>query len=92
MSFSPHFNKNKSPFDADQATFSNYLAIKTTHIDLDWQIDWKKELIHGSATLSMEAIEEVKEIVLDVSYLDIETVEVDGKQAVCLSSAQKHRS
>jgi leukotriene-A4 hydrolase len=82
MSFSPHFNANKSPFDKDQATFSNYLSIKTTHIDLDWQIDWKKELIGGSATLTLEAVEEVKEVSLDVSYLDLRRVEVDGKEAV----------
>lgn len=82
MSFSPLYTENKSPFDKDLATFSNYLAIRTTHIDLVWQIDWKKEVIHGSAALTMEAVEEVKEIVLDVSYLDMSKVEVDGKEAV----------
>lgn len=84
MSFSPLYNENKSPFDKDLATFSNYLAIRTTHIDLKWQIDWKKEVIHGSAALTMEAVEDVKEIILDVSYLDLQKIQVDGKDAVSL--------
>jgi leukotriene-A4 hydrolase len=51
MSFSPLYTENKSSFDKDLATFSNYLAIRTTHIDLKWEVDLKHEVLHGSATL-----------------------------------------
>lgn len=68
--------------DRDLSTLSNYQDIRTDNIDLDWSIDWDKKTIGGTATLKLEAIKDVDEVVLDTSYLDIKDVTVDGKKAV----------
>ncbi|ORY35363.1 peptidase family M1-domain-containing protein [Naematelia encephala] len=82
MSFSTSFTESKSHFDLDRATLSNYLSIRTTHIDLTWSIDWKTQIFSGDAVVKLEVTDEggVEEIVLDTSYLDIQKVEVDGQQ------------
>jgi leukotriene-A4 hydrolase len=82
MSFSPLFTGSPTPQDKDLATLSNYLDARTTHIDLDWAIDWEKKIIGGSAIVTLEATKDVGEVVLDTSYLDVQGVEVDGAKAV----------
>ncbi|KAL0249760.1 leukotriene A-4 hydrolase/aminopeptidase [Cryptococcus tetragattii IND107] len=82
MSFHPQFIPPSAHIDRDPATLSNYLAIVTKHIGLDWTIDWDKQVFGGSATLKLEAREDgVKEVVLDSSHLDVSNVEVDGEVA-----------
>ena len=89
MSLSPLFGAFSKEIvardDLDLSTFANYREVRTKHIDLDWTIDWKKQLIHGSCTLQMEVTSSlgVGNVSLDSSYLDIASVEVDG-------SAVKH--
>ena len=34
----------------DPTTQSNYLDVYTTHISLDWHVDFDKKIISGSAT------------------------------------------
>ncbi|WVQ82071.1 leukotriene A-4 hydrolase/aminopeptidase [Cryptococcus sp. DSM 104549] len=81
MSFSKKHLAPQSPIDRDPATLSNYLAIVTTHIDLTWSIDWEARVFGGSAKLQLEAREDgVKEVVLDSSYLDVKSVEVEGEK------------
>lgn len=80
MSFSPLYTKPTAA-DRDLATLSNYLDIRTTHIDLTWAIDWDKKTFGGSATLDLEASTDVDSVVLDTSYLAVEDVSVDGHKA-----------
>lgn len=80
MSFSPLY-KTPTGADRDLSTLSNYLDIRTTHIDLVWSIDWDKKVFGGHATLDLEASKDVREVVLDTSYLDVKGVEVDGAKA-----------
>jgi hypothetical protein len=47
MSFSTQFASEPTQWDEDKATLSNYQEVRTDHIDLDWSIDWKKQVIHG---------------------------------------------
>ncbi|ODN78985.1 leukotriene A-4 hydrolase/aminopeptidase [Cryptococcus amylolentus CBS 6039] len=82
MSFTPKFQAEGSPVDRDPATLSNYQQIVTKHLDISWSIDWEKRIFGGSATLQLESvIDDLKEVVLDASYLDVKKVEVDGKTA-----------
>ncbi|ORX38697.1 peptidase family M1-domain-containing protein [Kockovaella imperatae] len=87
MSFSTAYapkNQHSIPQDDnDLSTHANYRDIRTTHVDLDWTIDWKSQLIHGSCTLELEvtAKDGVEHISLDESYLDISAVEVDGQDS-----------
>ena len=83
MSISPLFTDPSSAPHKDVATFANYYEVATEHVHLDWTIDWKKRVFGGSATLTMGVRKEgVKEVRLDVAFLDVEKVEVDGKEAV----------
>lgn len=89
MSFSTAYAQASSPHDRDLATLSNYRDIRTTHIDLAWAIDWEAKTIGGTATLTLEATNDVDEVVLDTSYLDVTGVEVGGKAAVRVELARK---
>jgi leukotriene-A4 hydrolase len=80
MSFSTAFASAPTEWDEDKATLSNYQEVRTDHIDLDWSIDWKKQVIHGGAQLRMTATKDIKTVVLDSSYLDIKKVSVDGNE------------
>ena len=69
------------PQDFDKATQSNYTQIVVRHTHLEWTIDWKKQIFHGHALLSLKALnDDVKHVALDTSYLDIKTVEVEDKE------------
>ncbi|KAN0082888.1 hypothetical protein V8E55_008683 [Tylopilus felleus] len=63
----------------DPTSQSNYSKIVTTHLTLDWTIDFEKRYIHGSATHQLVAKEDVSEVIFDTRVLDIEAVEVDGR-------------
>lgn len=80
MSFSTAFASAPTEWDEDKATLSNYQEVRTDHIDLDWSIDWKKQVIHGGAQLRMTATKDIETVVLDSSYLDIQKVSVDGTE------------
>ncbi|CAG7847845.1 Leukotriene A-4 hydrolase homolog Short=LTA-4 hydrolase; AltName: Full=Leukotriene A(4) hydrolase [Serendipita indica DSM 11827] len=63
----------------DPTTQSNYTAIANYHVDFTWNLDWKAKKISGSAGVHLRARQdEVKEVVLDTSYLEISKVEVGG--------------
>ncbi|KAI0809133.1 peptidase family M1-domain-containing protein [Irpex lacteus] len=68
--------------DIDPITQTNYTQITTTHVHLDWTVDFEAKRIVGSATHTFEVKENgVKEVVLDAFALDIEKVEVEGSAA-----------
>ncbi|EGF98245.1 uncharacterized protein MELLADRAFT_96062 [Melampsora larici-populina 98AG31] len=60
----------------DPASFSNYREISIIHAHFDWTIDWEKFTIDGSVAHTFKAHSEVKEIILDTSYLIIHQVSI----------------
>jgi hypothetical protein len=56
-------NKARTMASKDPTTQSNYLDIYTTHISLDWLVDFDKETISGSAihklTVASSGVNEV---------------------------------
>lgn len=67
---------------ADPNTLSNHLALATENTTVDVALDFTKSILSGSVVLDLKVLEEnVSEVVLDSSYLDIRTVEVNGAQA-----------
>ena len=48
--------------DKDPTSQSNYTQIATTHVSLDWTVDFEKKCIHGSATHQLVAKEDVSEV------------------------------
>ncbi|KAF9218882.1 zincin [Gyrodon lividus] len=65
---------------ADPTTQSNYLKIATENVILEWTIDFEKQCIHGSAMHELIAREEVSEVIFDTYALEIESVEVNGRE------------
>jgi hypothetical protein len=66
----------------DPASLSNFAEIATTHLHLDWSIDWQRRVIYGSVTHTLEKRNpDVKEVVFDTSFLEIQSVSVDGSDA-----------
>ncbi|KAL7415639.1 peptidase family M1-domain-containing protein [Mrakia frigida] len=79
------------PHTPDHATYSNYVSVETTHLHLDWTINWEKQLVGGSVKHEMKVVGEeeggLKEVVLDTRDLEVKRVEVDGKDAKFTISA-----
>ena len=67
---------------ADPNTLSNHLAVATENTTVDVALDFTKSILSGFVVLDLRVLEEnVSEVVLDSSYLDIRTVEVNGADA-----------
>ncbi|KAG8941943.1 hypothetical protein FRC04_003902 [Tulasnella sp. 424] len=66
----------------DPTTQSNYWEITTTHVHFDWDIDWTKRIISGSATHSLTSkMDSPAQVIFDTQFLDIKSVEVNGVPA-----------
>ncbi|KAF8508488.1 hypothetical protein JB92DRAFT_2732664 [Gautieria morchelliformis] len=64
----------------DQTTQSNYRDISTEHIDIDWSLDFNAKTVSGTARHNLIAKKDgVQEVVLDTSFLDIKSVQVNGQ-------------
>lgn len=63
----------------DPASNSNFYDVTTSHLHLDWTVDFTTKLIHGSVdhtvTLQKDA---VTTFIVDTSYLDISRILVEG--------------
>jgi leukotriene-A4 hydrolase len=64
----------------DPNTLANYNAWKTQHTTANYEIDFEKERLHGSVTLTLKKLADERKIVLDTSYLDVSAVTIAGKK------------
>ncbi|KAF7549370.1 hypothetical protein G7Z17_g6433 [Cylindrodendrum hubeiense] len=64
---------------ADSNSVSNFHEIITRHTDIDLSIDFERTSVKGTTAITAECISEISEIILDTSYLKIDSVTVDGK-------------
>jgi leukotriene-A4 hydrolase len=72
---------SSSSIHRDPNTLSNYHEWRTSHITADLAIEFEQKRCSGKVTLSMKRLEKgSKKIVLDASYLDIESVKLAGEQ------------
>ena len=58
----------------DISTFSNYEIIKTTKLELNFNIDFSKKLIHGTMKIYFTALEDGEVIILDTNNLIISSI------------------
>ncbi|KAI9025948.1 peptidase family M1-domain-containing protein [Phycomyces nitens] len=64
----------------DPSSLSNLLEVQTTHLHLDWKIDFENKRIYGFALLDLIALtDNVTKVVLDTSYLDLKAVSLEGQ-------------
>lgn len=69
------------PKPVDEHTLANIAQVRTTHLHLDWHVDWHKKLISGSVEHKIQVLENATEnVILDTSFLDIGDVTVDGEK------------
>src|SRR5688572_26116456 len=62
---------------ADVHSFANPAEARTTHIELDWEVDFQRREIRGSAALDLALAPGAAQCVLDTRDLAIEAV-ADG--------------
>lgn len=67
----------------DPSTLSNYQSFVVKHTDLKYSVDWPKKKLLGTVQykLSVRPNHSPKEVVLDTSFLDIHSAQIDGKDA-----------
>ncbi|EGN94342.1 hypothetical protein SERLA73DRAFT_188178 [Serpula lacrymans var. lacrymans S7.3] len=66
----------------DPTSQSNYTQIATSHLSLEWNVNYSRRFIAGSATHTLIARQDgVNEVVFDTAHLDIESVQVEGEHA-----------
>jgi leukotriene A-4 hydrolase/aminopeptidase len=67
----------------DFHSYSNPQEVKVRHLDLNWEVDFSKKILRGTATLSFERLAQTPnaQLVLDTRALNISRVEasIDGK-------------
>uniref|UniRef100_A0A1L8DPB1 Putative aminopeptidase n=1 Tax=Nyssomyia neivai TaxID=330878 RepID=A0A1L8DPB1_9DIPT len=65
----------------DPSSFSNADEVITTHINLDWRVDFPRNVIAASAAISMKILsKQIDQIFLDVSDLKIDGVKLLMKE------------
>lgn len=66
----------------DYSTQANIDQVKTTHVHLDWHVDFNRKVISGHVALDLYTlVDHVDKVILDTSYLDIKSVAVNGENA-----------
>ena len=66
----------------DYSSCSNADALEVLHIDLDWEVDFRRKVLSGVATLRLQAtVEGVSQVILDTRDLTIRSCSVNGSLA-----------
>ncbi|RKF54402.1 Leukotriene A-4 hydrolase-like protein [Erysiphe neolycopersici] len=67
----------------DPNTFSNYNQWETKHTDVNLTIDFEEHRLTGTVSLSIESLteSESEEVILDTSYLDIKSINIEGSKS-----------
>lgn len=74
----------------DASTFANYSEAVTTHVHLDWDVDFDARVIRGSAALVVQVLRPgTTQVHLDSSALQLQEVLLEGQQAQ-YAVAEKH--
>lgn len=59
----------------DLSTQANIDQVKTTHVHLNWNVDFESQVLFGNVVLDLVTlVDNVNKVVLDTSYLDIKSV------------------
>ncbi|KAI8992346.1 peptidase family M1-domain-containing protein [Pilobolus umbonatus] len=64
---------------SDPSTQANIKQVITEHIHLNWSVDFSKHILKGNVMLDLKTlVDNVDRVVLDTSYLDIQSISLDG--------------
>ncbi|CAG8783706.1 20121_t:CDS:2, partial [Racocetra fulgida] len=63
----------------DPSTLSNINEVKTTHIDINFNVDFERKIIDGLVTLKLVTlVDNVEKFILDTRHLNIKSVSCSG--------------
>ncbi|KAI7890724.1 peptidase family M1-domain-containing protein [Mucor mucedo] len=75
----------------DLSSQANIDQVKTTHLHLNWNVDFKSQILYGSVVLDLvTSVENVNKVVLDTSYLDIQSVTLGEKESLKYQVAERY--
>ncbi|KAI9280416.1 peptidase family M1-domain-containing protein [Sporodiniella umbellata] len=64
-----------SPATVDLSTQANIDQVKTSHVHLNWNVDFQQGILSGNVVLDLVTLaQKVDKVILDTSYLDIQSV------------------
>lgn len=67
----------------DLSSQANVDQVKTTHLHLNWNVDFKSQILYGNVVLDLVTlVENVNKVVLDTSYLDIQSVTLGESESL----------
>ena len=72
---------SKEDLRVDLHSFSEPHHVVTTHLDLDVEVDFEKEIIFGVAHYEIQNLTGHNQLVLDVNGLEIDKVTIDNKES-----------
>ncbi|KAG0796134.1 hypothetical protein G6F26_001207 [Rhizopus arrhizus] len=62
----------------DLSTLANIDQVKTTHVHLNWNVDFVGQILFGSVVLDLiTLVDQVDKVILDTSYLNIQSVSLE---------------
>ncbi|KAG1469991.1 hypothetical protein G6F56_002938 [Rhizopus delemar] len=65
----------------DLSTQANIEQVKTSHIHLNWNVNFDRQILSGHVLLNLVTlVDRVKKVVLDTSYLDIQSVSLEERE------------
>lgn len=70
---------SKEDLRVDLHSFSEPHHVVTTHLDLDVEVDFEKEIISGKARYEIKNLTGHNQLVLDINGLEIDKVTIDNK-------------
>ncbi|GAN09171.1 leukotriene A4 hydrolase/aminopeptidase [Mucor ambiguus] len=80
------------PATIDLSTQANIDQVKTTHLHLNWIVDFENQNLHGNVVLDLVTlVDHVDKVVLDTSYLEIKSVTF-GKESLKFNVAERYAS
>ena len=73
--------------DLDPTSYANSHSILTTHIHIDWNINFVQTKLEGNVELSLQAQEDVNQVVSSLEYIHIYYSTNKEKILLCLLQA-----
>lgn len=66
--------------EVDPSTLSNYTNFNIRKTDLQFKVLFDEEKVDGVVVYDLSSIDEIEEVILDTSYLEIQSVRVNDKE------------
>lgn len=75
----------------DLSSQANVEQVKTSHLHLNWNVDFETQILYGNVVLDLVTlVDNVNKVILDTSYLDIQSVTLGEKEKLKVKLAFFH--